>query len=86
VIDFKMPLQQSIVAPRLFQMASGALNVEGRYPVAAIDALRKMGHTVTVRGDFDAYFGGVHAILFDHDAGMLFGAADPRRDGQAVAY
>lgn len=86
VIDHKMPLQQSIVAPRLFQMASGALNVEGRYPVAAIDALRKMGHTVNVRGDFDAYFGGVHAILFDHDAGMLFGAADPRRDGQAVAY
>jgi gamma-glutamyltranspeptidase/glutathione hydrolase len=86
VIDHKMPLQQSIVAPRLFQMASGALNVEGRYPVAAIDALRKMGHTVNVRGDFDAYFGGVHAILFDHNAGMLFGAADPRRDGQAVAY
>ncbi len=86
VVDHKMPIQQAILQPRLFQMASGALNVEGRYPTAAVEALKKMGHTVNVRGDFDAYFGGVHAIVYDHSSGVLYGGADPRRDGQAVAY
>jgi gamma-glutamyltranspeptidase/glutathione hydrolase len=45
-----------------------------------------MGHTITVRGDWDAYFGGVHAVLYDYATGTLFGGADPRRDGQAAAY
>jgi gamma-glutamyltranspeptidase len=30
--------------------------------------------------------GGVHAIAVDPDAGLLSAAADPRRDGQAVAF
>jgi len=86
VIDFGMPMQEAILAPRLFQMASGALNMEGRYSINAYEALKKMGHTVTVRGDWDAYFGGVHAVLYDYKAGMLYGGADPRRDGQAAAF
>jgi len=28
----------------------------------------------------------VHAVLYDYDAGILYGGADPRRDGQAAAY
>ncbi|HEY9055287.1 MAG TPA: gamma-glutamyltransferase [Rectinemataceae bacterium] len=86
VIDFGMPIQEAILAPRLFQMASGALNVEGRYSINAYEALKKMGHTVTVRGDWDAYFGGVHAVLYDYSKGVLYGGADPRRDGQAAAF
>ncbi len=86
VVDFGMPIQDAILAPRVFQMASGAINLEGRYSINAYEALKKMGHTVTVRGDWDAYFGGVHAVLYDYDAGILYGGADPRRDGQAAAY
>lgn len=86
VIDHKMPIQQAIMAPRLFQMASGALNMEGRYSINSYDALKKMGHTITVRGDYDAYFGGVHAVMYDDETGILYGGADPRRDGQAAAY
>lgn len=86
VIDHKMPIQQAIMAPRYFQMASGALNVEGRTSFNTIEALKKLGHTVTVRGDWDPYFGGVQAVLYDYNAGVLFGGADPRRDGQAAAY
>ncbi len=86
VIDFGMPIQEAILAPRLFQMASGAVNLEGRYSINTYEALKKMGHTVTVRGDWDAYFGGVHAVLYDYDAGILYGGADPRRDGQAAAF
>ena len=45
-----------------------------------------LGHGVTVSPDFDAAFGGVHAVLFDHAAKTLHGGADPRRDGQAAGY
>lgn len=86
VVDFGMPIQQAIMEPRLFQMASGALNMEGRYSINAYEALKKLGHTITVRGDYDAYFGGVHAVLYDYNKGILYGGADPRRDGQAAAF
>ena len=86
VIDFGMPIQDAILAPRLFQMQSGALNMEGRYSINSYEALKKMGHTITVRGDWDAYFGGVHGVLYDYASGTLFGGADPRRDGEAAAY
>lgn len=86
VIDFGMPIQEAILAPRVFQMASGALNLEGRYSINTYEALKKLGHTVTVRGDWDAYFGGVHAVLYDYTVGILHGGADPRRDGQAAAF
>ncbi len=86
VVDHKMPIQQAIMAPRVFRMASGDLNLEGRVSINTKNALEKMGHKITVRGDWDAYFGGVHAVLFDKKAKILYGGADPRRDGQVAAY
>jgi gamma-glutamyltranspeptidase/glutathione hydrolase len=86
VIDHGMPLQESILAPRLFQMASGAFNVEGRVSLNTFGKLAPLGHSVTVRTDWDPYFGGVHAVLYDHAMHILMGGADPRRDGQAAAF
>jgi gamma-glutamyltranspeptidase/glutathione hydrolase len=86
VIDFGFPIQEAIMAPRLYQAASGGPNLEGRYPINAYEGLKKMGHNVTVRGEWDAYFGGVHAVVYDYEKGMLYGGADPRRDGQAAAF
>ncbi len=86
VIDFGFPIQEAIMAPRLFQAASGGPNLEGRYPINAYEGLKKLGHNVTVRGEWDAYFGGVHAIVYDYEKGMLYGGADPRRDGHAAAF
>ncbi|SLM13639.1 Gamma-glutamyltranspeptidase [uncultured spirochete] len=86
VIDFGFPIQEAILAPRVWQGASGALNIEGRYPASALDGIKKLGHDVTIRGDWDAYFGGVHAVVYDYDKGVLYGGADPRRDGQAAAF
>ncbi|HWQ08747.1 MAG TPA: gamma-glutamyltransferase, partial [Holophaga sp.] len=71
VIDFGMPLQEAILAPRYFQMASGALNVEGRVSLNTFNKLAPLGHTVTIRNDWDPYFGGVHAVLFDHTKNVL---------------
>jgi gamma-glutamyltranspeptidase/glutathione hydrolase len=86
VIDFGFPIQEAILAPRVYQAASGDLHLEGRYPVGALDGIKKLGHNVSLHADWDAYFGGVHAIVYDYDAGLLYGGADPRRDGQAAAF
>lgn len=86
VVDFGMPLQEAILAPRYFQMASGALNVEGRVSLNTYNKLLPLEHTVTIRNDWDPYFGGVHAVMYDYNKKLLMGGADPRRDGQAAAY
>jgi gamma-glutamyltranspeptidase/glutathione hydrolase len=86
VIDRGMPVQAAISAPRLYQGRTGNLSMEGRYSINAYNGLIKLGHTITVAPDFDAAFGGVHAVLFDHAANILHGGADPRRDGQAAGY
>jgi gamma-glutamyltranspeptidase/glutathione hydrolase len=86
IIDHGMTIQQAILAPRVFRMASGSMSVEGRISINAYNKLLEMGHQLTVRGDYDAYFGGVHGVLYNYDIGILFGGADPRRDGQAFAF
>jgi gamma-glutamyltranspeptidase / glutathione hydrolase len=86
VIDHGVAIQDAIMAPRVFRMASGPMQIEGRVPPAVVAELKAMGHEVNVRAEWDAYFGGVHAIVYDYAKGVLRGGADPRRDGQAAAY
>jgi len=86
IIDHGMTVQQAILAPRVFRSQSGPLYIEGRISINAYNKLIQMGHEISIRNDYDPYFGGVHAVLFNRDIGILFGGADPRRDGQAVAF
>jgi gamma-glutamyltranspeptidase / glutathione hydrolase len=86
VIDRGMPIQLAINAPRLYQARTGNLMMEGRYSINAYNGVKALGHEVTVSPDYDSAFGGVHAVLFDHIAKILYGGADPRRDGQAAGY
>ncbi len=86
VIDHGMTIQQAILAPRVFRTETGPLSIEGRISINAYKKLIEMGHEISIHDDYDPYFGGVHAVLFNRDIGILFGGADPRRDGQAVAY
>lgn len=68
VIDHKMPIQQATMAPRFFRMQAGEYNLEGRVSINTKNALEKMGHKVVVKGDWDPFFGGVQAVLFDRSA------------------
>jgi gamma-glutamyltranspeptidase/glutathione hydrolase len=86
IIDHGMTVQQAILAPRVFRSQSGPFYIEGRISINAYNKLIQMGHEISIRNDYDPYFGGVHAVLFNRDIGILFGGADPRRDGQAVAF
>lgn len=86
VIDHKMSIQQAVMAPRFFRMHSGDYNLEGRVSINTKNALEAMGHKVILKSDWDPFFGGVHAALFDRSRKTLFGGADPRRDGYVAAY
>ncbi len=86
VIDHQMSIQQAVMAPRFFRMHSGDYNLEGRVSINTKNALEAMGHKIVLKGDWDAFFGGVHAALLDRNKKILFGGADPRRDGYVEAY
>ncbi|HZJ83346.1 MAG TPA: gamma-glutamyltransferase, partial [Clostridia bacterium] len=84
IIDHGMNVQEAINAPRMFDM-SGTLSVEGRIDEDIVKGLEDLGHTVEVKGDLDAFFGGAQCIMRE-ESGKLHGGGDPRRDGQAVGY
>jgi len=90
MIDNNMTIQEAINAPRWFTMASGNIEVEGRIDESTVQGLRDLGYTVNVRPAWDLFFGGVHAVHYDHRArerdSRLHGGADPRRDGFARGF
>jgi gamma-glutamyltranspeptidase/glutathione hydrolase len=84
LIDHRMTLDQAIDAPRMFQAASGPLELEGRIPEPVRAELRRRGHGLVVHGNWDLFFGGAQAVVRDPATGLLVGGADPRRDGRAA--
>jgi gamma-glutamyltranspeptidase/glutathione hydrolase len=87
VIDFHMGIQEAIDAPRFYARdTEEALAVESRLPAATLEALKALGYTLDVHGDFDLFFGGAQGILRDPATGRLTGGADPRRDGAVAGY
>jgi gamma-glutamyltranspeptidase/glutathione hydrolase len=83
VIDHGMDLASAVAAPRM-HWQDGTLYLEGGIAPDVAEQLRRKGHTVVCYRRQERYFGGVHAILIDPETGELTGAADPRRDGQAI--
>jgi gamma-glutamyltranspeptidase/glutathione hydrolase len=93
-IDFDLPVQQAIEAPRFALDAKpnfykpGAdivVNIESRTPAETIAALKAMGHTVRVLPGWGS-LGHMQAIRVDPKTGTMMAGADPRRTGYAVGY
>ncbi|MEL6642386.1 MAG: gamma-glutamyltransferase family protein [Pseudomonadota bacterium] len=82
MLDFGMDPQEAIDAPRVF-FENGELRVERGYSNAVHTDLAAMGHNVVVPR---FPIGGAQAIRLHHDAGVLEGASDPRKDGCALGY
>jgi len=94
LIDFEMPVQQAIEAPRLALEATpnfykpGAtikVNVEGRVSADTIAALKTMGHDVVVLPGWGS-LGHMQTIRVDPKTGLLTAGGDPRRTGYAIGY
>lgn len=82
MVDFGLHPQAAIDAPRSFS-DQGEMKVERGYSDAVRQELSDMGHNVTIP---DGAIGGAQAIRIDHQAGVLIGASDPRKDGCALGY
>ncbi len=82
VLDYGMPLQEAVDAPRLHQQwFPDQIQLEARgydKHADAVRALEKMGHRVTrVRAQGDA-----HSVWLNPKTGRYEGATDPRRAGR----
>ena len=94
LIDFQLPVQQAIEAPRFSLDASpnfykpGAeieVSIEGRMPQNTIDALKAMGHKVRVLPGWGS-IGHMQTIKIDPVTGAITAGGDPRRTGYAMGY
>lgn len=94
LVDFGMNLQEAGDAPRIRHSGSsqptgekmndgGILYLESGIDYLQIRKLLEMGHTVQY--SFGNY-GGYQAILRDPETGVLFGASESRKDGQAAGW
>lgn len=89
-IDVGQGIEAAVVAPRLHTLPREEVLLETRpQDPAVILGLERLGYPVhqplssLFAGDLNPYFGGVHAVALEE--GRWQGAADPRRDGVALA-
>jgi gamma-glutamyltranspeptidase / glutathione hydrolase len=94
LIDFDLPVQQAIEAPRFaldaepnFYKAGADITVriESRVPRDVVAALRAMGHKVEVLPGWGS-LGHMQTIRIDAKTGAMTAGGDPRRTGYAVGY
>lgn len=94
LIDFKLPVQQAIEAPRFSLDADpnfykpGAeieVSIESRMPQKTLDALKAMGHKLRVLPGWGS-IGHMQTIRVDPVTGTLTAGGDPRRTGYAMGY
>ncbi len=88
MIDHGMDPQEALDHPRVFwenrpDWQGSQLELEAGISDELAEGLRTRGHQ-TVPADLP--HGGGQIVAIDHDAGVLTGASDPRKDGQAQGY
>ncbi|MEK6446681.1 gamma-glutamyltransferase [Priestia aryabhattai] len=76
---FKESLQDAIDAPR-FSIENNHLYTEFQYPTSIREELEGMGYDVEEKSS-SIYYGGVQAIVIDQKDNVIYGGADPRRQG-----
>jgi gamma-glutamyltranspeptidase/glutathione hydrolase len=93
VLTYEMSLPEAMFAPRVHhQWFPDDLVVEARKgsePEGLVEALRQMGHRVTVvedAGDGRTPFGNVQAISVDVTSGQITGVSDPRGEGRPRGF
>jgi gamma-glutamyltranspeptidase/glutathione hydrolase len=84
-LDYGLPLQDAIDAPRARLWDGRRVQIEARLPATTLDALRARGHEVDTPLAWTMTVGGMHGITRDPRTGVLAGACDPRRDGFVAA-
>jgi gamma-glutamyltranspeptidase/glutathione hydrolase len=82
LLDYGMPLQAALDAPRWRYLDDGSLAVEDRFPEGLLPKLARRGHDVVVEPASE-FGGGQITRLAD---GVVSGATEPRKDGTAAGF
>jgi gamma-glutamyltranspeptidase / glutathione hydrolase len=82
-LDFGLPLQQAIEAPRARLTDGRAVLLESRVESKVHEELRARGHALSSGPDWTMKVGGMQGVAVD-PAGTFTGGCDPRRDGYVV--
>ncbi len=83
-VDYGLPLQQAIEAPRARLTDGRAVTLETRVEAEVHAELRKRGHDLTSGPDWTMKVGGMQGVAVDPTTGTFTGGCDPRRDGYCV--
>jgi gamma-glutamyltranspeptidase/glutathione hydrolase len=83
-LDFGLPLQQAIEAPRARLTDGSDVLLEGRVDSHVQEELRALGHGITTGPDWTMKVGGMQGIAVDPRTRMFTGGCDPRRDSYVV--
>ncbi len=81
LVDFELPLQQAVEAPRL-HMEGEHLSIEGGFNHNACQALHQYYPDHQQWQERNLFFGGTHVV--SHQANHFYGAGDPRRGGATI--
>ncbi len=86
VVDYGLDIQAAMEAPRFTKMTFSGCDVmmEDRIPADVRKALTARGHAIELHGDYSEVMGGGQAVMRDFQAGVNYGASDPRKDGAAI--
>ncbi|MEQ8397408.1 gamma-glutamyltransferase [Thalassobaculum sp.] len=82
---YGLDLQAALDAPRGRLWDGQKVALESRVAPDVVEALNGRGHEVALMGPYSWSAGGMQAVARDPHSGAFAGAADPRRDGAAVA-
>jgi len=82
MIDFEMPLQQAMDAPRVNHLDGFEVALEPGFAASVVEELKRKGHQIVA----EANFGGSQGIMIHPEYGTLLGGSDPRKDGCALGY
>ena len=83
-VDYAMPLQQAIEAPRARLTDGRAVLLESRVDTKVHAELRERGHDLTSGPDWTMKVGGMQGVAIDPETRVYTGGCDPRRDGYVV--
>lgn len=87
ILEFGMDPYSAIDAPRFWPLGDdGTLEIENRIPDSVVKGLAKRGILVKPIGSYNWGVGSMQVVWRDKKTGLLGGAADPRRLGQAGGF
>jgi gamma-glutamyltranspeptidase / glutathione hydrolase len=84
-LDYGLPVQAAIEAPRVRLQDGRRVIIEPRLDETVVSQLQARGHAIERAAAWTMMVGGMQAVSIDQTSGTKTAAADPRRDGYAIA-